>query len=104
MYLQGKIIQIFDEQSGESSNGKWRKREFVMETFAKIPRKVCLSVRGEGVAQFRYNVGDAIQSSIDIESREHNGRYYTEVRAWKIEPYSKQNDSAAEHSDDESPF
>jgi|LakMenE01Jun11ns_1017448.scaffolds.fasta_scaffold9938088_2 hypothetical protein len=104
MYLQGKIIQIFDEQSGESSNGKWRKREFVMETFAKIPRKVCLSVRGEGVAQFRYNVGDAIQSSIDIESREHNGRYYTEVRAWKIEPYSKQHEENLSESEEESPF
>lgn len=32
-----------------------------------------------------YNPGDDLMISINIESREFNGRWYTDVRAWKIQ-------------------
>ncbi len=104
MYVQGKIIDILEEQSGETSNGKWRKKEFVIETFAKIPRKVCLSLRGEAIDSFRYQIGDAIQVSIDIESRSYNGKYFTEVRAWKIEPKNSENANSNSEEAFDSPF
>jgi len=39
---------------------------------------------GEKVDENRINVGEKITASINIESREYNGRWYTDVRAWKI--------------------
>lgn len=86
MYIQGKVIQIFDIQSGESSKGTWRKREFILETYAKIPKKVCLVIKGDLIDNFKLNIGDSLKISVDIESREYKDRWYTEIRAWKIEP------------------
>jgi hypothetical protein len=86
MYIQGKVIATFESQSGESPRGTWKKREFLLETFAKVPKKVNLCLRGDMVDTIQINVGDRLKVSIDLESREHNGRWYTEVRAWKLEP------------------
>lgn len=55
-----------------------------METPGQFPKKVCLSLWGEKVDENRLNVGERITASINIESREYNGRWYTDVRAWKI--------------------
>lgn len=100
MYIQGKIIQIYDTQSGESPRGTWKKKEFVVETYAKIPKKICLSVRGEGVELFKHSIGESLQISIDIESREHNGRWFTEVRAWKFEPITQRDHTGGDTYDE----
>ena len=28
--------------------------------------------------------GDSVEVSVDLESREYNGRWYTDVKAWKV--------------------
>ncbi len=84
--ISGKIVQKMNKTEGISKAGKpWSKQEFVIETFDTYPRKVCLSVMNDKVNELeRYNVGDTINASLNIESREYNGRWYTDVRAWKI--------------------
>ena len=71
-------------QSGQGKNGTWKKQEFILETQGQYPKKVCLSLWGEKVDETRLSVGEKITASINIESREYNGRWYTDVRAWKI--------------------
>lgn len=71
-------------QSGQGKNGTWKKQEFIIETPGQYPKKVCLSLWGEKVDETRLSVGEKITASINIESREYNGRWYTDVRAWKI--------------------
>jgi hypothetical protein len=84
--ISGKIVQKMNKTEGISKAGKpWSKQEFVIETFDTYPRKVCLSVMNDKVNELeRYNVGDTINASLNIESREYNGRWYTDVRAWKL--------------------
>ena len=44
----------------------------------------------------RYQVGDQVKISFNLSSREYNGRWFTDVRAWRIEPAGvPQNDYAA---------
>ena len=31
-------------------------------------------------------MGQRIKLSFDIESREYNGRWYTDIRAWRLQP------------------
>ena len=38
------------------------------------------------IAQFNIQMGETLTVSFDIDSREYNGRWYTDVRAWRIEP------------------
>ncbi|MCK9421053.1 MAG: DUF3127 domain-containing protein [Bacteroidales bacterium] len=84
MEITGKIIRVLALQQGEGKNGPWKKQEYVIETSDKIPRKVCFSLWGDKVDQFRLTEGAEAGISFDLESREYNGRWYTDVKAWKV--------------------
>ena len=85
MDLKGKLIQVLAPQSGMGKKGPWKKQEYVLETQSQYPKKVCFSLWGDKIDQFSLAVGDELNVSLDLESREYNGRWYTEARAWKIE-------------------
>jgi hypothetical protein len=88
MELKGKVIQILPAQTGMGKKGQWKKQEFIVETQAQYPKKVCLSAWGDKIDQFNLVAGEMVNVSVDLESREYNGRWYTEARAWKIEKSS----------------
>jgi hypothetical protein len=84
MEITGTVLNLLPLQTGQGKNGVWKKQEFILETPGQFPKKVCLSLWGEKVDENRLQVGEKITASINIESREYNGRWYTDVRAWKI--------------------
>lgn len=87
MEIQGKIIQKLQLQSGVSKAGNnWQKQEYVLETMEAYPKKVHFDFFGERVNQYPLEVGQVVKLSFDIESREFNGRWYTDIRGWKAEP------------------
>ena len=89
MEISGRIIQVLPLQSGTSKTGNaWKKQEYVLETKDNYPRKVKFDFFGERVDQFPLTVGDDVIVSFDLESREFNGRWYTDVRGWKAEKIS----------------
>ncbi len=96
MELEGKIIQINPLQSGEGKNGTWKKQEFIVETKTQYPKKVCITAWGDKIDQFELKANEDVVVSIDIESREYNGRWYTDVRAWKVEKAGAQQYDTAE--------
>lgn len=83
--LQGKVVQILDEQSGEGKNGSWRKRNFILEIPGKYPKKVCITQWGDNIDQQAVQIGINITVSVDIQSREYNGNWYTDIKAWRVE-------------------
>jgi hypothetical protein len=85
MEISGNIIQVLPLQSGESKNGQWKKQDFVIETEGTYPKKVCISMWGDKIDENLIKMGTKINASIEVESREYNGRWYTDVKAWKIE-------------------
>ncbi len=85
MELKGKVIQLLPVQTGMGKKGQWKKQEFIVETQSQYPKKVCLSAWGDKIDQFNVSEGDAVNVSVELESREYNGRWYTEARAWKLE-------------------
>ncbi|PPR75001.1 MAG: hypothetical protein CFH06_02025 [Alphaproteobacteria bacterium MarineAlpha3_Bin5] len=84
MELSGKIIQLLPEKSGESSRGPWRKQEYILETEGQYSKTVCFMVWSDKIDEFAIKEGENLIVSIDLESREYNGRWYTDVRAWKV--------------------
>lgn len=86
MEVTGKIIVALPEVGGTSQKGNpWKKREYVLETQETYPRKVFFNFFGDRVDQFPLQVGQVVKISFDIDSREYNGRWYVECRAWKAE-------------------
>lgn len=88
MDVEGKIIQFIGETSGvaKASGNPWKKREYVLETKDSMPRKIAFDFFGERADQYPLQVGDEIRLFFDIESREYQGRWYTNIRGWKTEP------------------
>ena len=87
MDVTGKIIVALPEFNGVSqATGKaWKKREYVLETQETYPRKIFFSFWGERADQYPLQVGQVVKVSFDIDSREYNGRWYVDIRAWKAE-------------------
>lgn len=86
MEIRGKIIFKLPLQSGTSKAGNpWSKQEYVLETMDAFPKKVHFDFFGERANQYPLEVGDVVDLSFDIESREYNGRWYTSIRGWKAD-------------------
>ncbi|MDR1887043.1 MAG: DUF3127 domain-containing protein [Prevotellaceae bacterium] len=85
--LTGRIVQILDLQSGTSARGDWKKQEFILETEEQYPRKICISLWGDRIGDIAgVQLGKEILTvSFTLESREFNGRWYTDVRGWRIQ-------------------
>lgn len=84
MDINGKVILVMAEQTGQGKNGTWRKLEFVIETQSQYPKKVCFSIWGDKIDSAGIKMGDDVVVSFDLESREYNGKWYTDLRAWKV--------------------
>jgi len=85
MVLEGKIIKLLPAQTGEGKNGTWRKQEYIVETQSQFPKKICVAVWGDKIDQFQLGLNDTVNLSIELESREFNNRWYTDVKVWKAE-------------------
>ena len=83
--ITGSVIDILPEQSGTGRNGDWRKQEFILEIPGKYPKQVCVVQWGDNIDKFGIAKGETVTIHIDIQSREYSGRWYTDVKAWKVE-------------------
>lgn len=90
--IEGRLIQVLTAQEGQSTRGAWKKQDFVIETSEQYPKKVCISCWNEKTDELsKFQLNDNIKVSVNIESREYNSKWYTDVKAWRIDQL---NDSA----------
>jgi hypothetical protein len=85
--LVGKLIKVLPEVTGQGKNGQWNKQDFVIETMdSQYPKKVCMTAWGEKANDLKqFADGDTLKATFSAESREYNERWYTELRAFRIE-------------------
>lgn len=84
--LTGKVKQVLAEQTGTGKNGAWARQDFIVETQDQYPRKICFSAWNDKITQLKnFREDELVKVSFNIESREFNGRWYTDLRIWKIE-------------------
>jgi Domain of unknown function (DUF3127) len=84
MDITGKVTNILAEESGQGKNGTWRKLSFVIETQGQYPKKVCFQLWGDKIDGANLKADDVVTVSFDPESREFNGKWYTDLKAWKV--------------------
>jgi hypothetical protein len=87
MEVRGKIIAVQPVQTGEGKNGTWKKQDYVIEyeQNTQYPRKMMFNLWGDKIDQYNIQAGQSLRVSFDIDCREYNGRWYNDIRAWKIE-------------------
>lgn len=88
MDITGKIIAVLEARSGvaKASGNPWKIQEYVLETIGEqYPKKMMFSIFGEDkIQQAAINIGDEVVVSFDINAREFNGRWYNDIRAWRV--------------------
>ena len=91
MEFQAKVIQFIGETSGTSKAGNpWKKKEWVVETFGQYPKKVKIQCFGERSDSINLVPGQDYNLYVDLESREYQGRWYTDVSVYRVEDYMPQ--------------
>ena len=86
MELNGRIIAVLPVQTGQGKNGEWKKQEYVLEynSDSQYPKRMCFNLWGDKVDQFNIQEGQNLNVSFDIDSREYQGRWYNDIRAWRV--------------------
>lgn len=86
MEIQGKVVRLGNLTEGTSPRGAWRKQELIIETLEQYPKQVCLVCWGDRVSEAQnFTPGQIIKAQISIESREFNGKWYTDVKPFRFE-------------------
>lgn len=88
MEITGRIIVAQEPRGGISNRtgNPWKMQEFVIETHDQYPKKCMFSVFGEDrLREFHLEVGEEVTVSFDIDAREYNGRWYNDIRAWRVD-------------------
>ena len=87
MEITGKVVRLGNLVEGTSARGPWRKQELIIETEEQYPRTVCLICWSNQIDEIQqFAPGQTIKAQIEISSREFNGKWYTDVRAWRFDP------------------
>lgn len=88
MEITGKFIETLAPKGGQSARGSWKRQDFILETEEQFPKKVCISNWNDKVDIASLKPGARITAHINIESREYNGNWYTDVKVWKMDVHS----------------
>lgn len=97
MEITGKLIQILPEEKGEGRNGPWKSKVLFLKPRSNTQRK-CITVWGDKIDLNSFGENSLITASINVESREYNGRWYTDVKAWRIVNTQESSPSAPDTS------
>jgi hypothetical protein len=91
MQLTAKLNQLMPLQTGEGKNGPWKKQDIIVETEGQYPKKICVSIWGDKINPAVLTPGVMLNLNFDIESREFNGKWYTDIKAWRIDLSGEQS-------------
>lgn len=90
MEFTGRIIAVLEARSGvaRTTGNPWMMQDYVIEeTVGQYPKRMCFNVFGEDkIKAMNIQVGQELTVSFDVNAREYQGRWYNDIRAWKVEP------------------
>jgi hypothetical protein len=108
MEITGTITHVLDTRTGSGQKGDWTVYSYVLETSGQYPKQIAFEVFNK---DYGLSIGDTITAQINIESREYNERWFTAVKAYKVEvqgaiptPANTRPAMEDDESDSELPF
>lgn len=114
MDIKGKVLQVLPIEGGTSRNGnQWSKASLIVEVAEnpQYPKKVKISNMKNADAFAKIPVGAEVSFKVEIESREYNARWYTEITCWgwdapQVQPVQEQQplEQSPDPQNDDLPF
>jgi single-strand DNA-binding protein len=81
--VAGKLIKKYDT---ENKTGSFQAREFVIEVDGQYPQFVKFQLVQDRCALLdAYGEGETIKVHFDLRGREWQGKYFTNLNAWRLE-------------------
>lgn len=96
MEVKGKVKHILPIQSGNGAKGEWKRQDIVVSFDDNgFEKNIAITFFGDKVDRLKgISEGRDVEVSVNVSSREYNGRWYTQVDGWKI----KADDSSPAHA------
>ena len=90
MEIKVKIINHLEPATGKSPKGTWTKQDVLTETIETYPKKLVIGFwNDQATAIQKVGRGSVVTCHIGLESREYNGKWYSDIKCWKFEAESK---------------
>lgn len=84
MEIKGVVKAVLDIKSGvKRDGGQWSSQTVVLHIDGEYPKDVAIDVSGDKCGTM--SIGDTVTAQCDVSSREWQGKWFTTVRAWKVE-------------------
>jgi stress response protein SCP2 len=104
MEIQGKITHVLDTRTGNGAK-EYTVYNYVLETPGEYSKLIAFEVFNH---DYKLRVGDTLTAQVNLESREYNGKWYTAVKAYKINKQGGQapalRPAIEDEVDDDLPF
>lgn len=85
MNIKGKTKAVLPIENGTSKSGNaWQKGGFVITTEGQYPKDVAFTLFNDKVSLCP-KVGEEVDVHFDLSSREYNGRWYSEITAYRVD-------------------
>lgn len=86
MEINGTIKTLLETGGTSAAGNNWKLQTAIIETTDVYPKTVAIEIFGDQrIMDFSLKEGETVTFSIDVESREAKGRWFTSARAWKVE-------------------
>jgi hypothetical protein len=83
--IKGKIIDVPEMITGTKNNGEqWARQDVIIETEGQYPKKICIQLWNSVIDKQPIRIGVSYEFSINIESKEFNEKWFTNVTAWSV--------------------
>ena len=97
--LEGRIKTKLPAQGGTSARGAWTRQDFVVEyQDGNYMSEACFSAWGQDRVDelAKFGEGDAVKVSFNVRAREYGGRWYNDLRVWRLAPAGQAAPAPAE--------
>ena len=98
--ITGKVSHLLPAETGAGKNGNWRKQVIVLAMDGQYPKSIALTIWGDKIPI--PNIGTVVTAFIDIESREYQYKWYTDVRAYRLDTISHEQEPVLDFKPDSS--
>ena len=86
MEFEGTVFKILPVTQGTSARGAWQRQDVVFDVpNGSFTDKLAVTFFNRPDDVKRLQEGLSYKVSINVRSREYNGRWYTDVSAWRIQ-------------------
>lgn len=95
---EGTILQVFPVETGNLKNGKpFRKYNFIFQEYKGV--KMCVQVFNECKQERMIKPDQKVYLEFWAESREYNGKWYTDIKCSGVRPIKKFTEHVSNHAD-----